>query len=79
MLDENDAEMLCVKDSKSYSGCCLEVIQRIRPDILTAVSIMCGRVLNATEYDAQLALMVIKYLNGTIRYGLHVIKKQNSL
>ena len=74
MLDEHDSVLLVAKESKYYHTVVAKLLylaKRTRPDILTAVSILCGRVLNATEYDLQLAMKVIKYLNGTVGYGLH--------
>lgn len=79
MLDEHDSVLLVAKESKYYHTVVAKLLylaKRTRPDILTAVSILCGRVLNATEYDLQLAMKVIKYLNGTVGYGLHFDKGQ---
>ena len=80
MLDDHDSVLLSAKESKYYYTVVARLLylaKRTRPDILTAISILCGRVLNATEYDLQLAIKVVKYLNGTRGYGLNFDDKQS--
>ena len=79
MLDDHDFVFIGAKESKYYHTVVAELphlAKRTRPDILIAVSILCGRVLNATEYNIQMATKVIKYLNGLCGYDLHLAKDQ---
>ena len=65
LLDENEKSYFHTVMAKL-----LYLSKRTRPDLLTCVSVLCGRVLNPTVTDMTLLPRVSKYLSGTVGYGL---------
>ena len=51
-----------------------DLSKRTRPDLLTCVRVLCGRVLILTVTDIALLTRVLKYLSGTVGYGLRFNK-----
>lgn len=55
----------------------LYLAKRVRPDILTAVSLLASRVLNPTPSDRQKLDRVLKYLNGSRELGIVLEQEHN--
>ena len=48
----------------------LYLAKRVRPNILTAVSVLCSRVNAPSSCDYEYLLRIVRFLSSTIGYGL---------
>lgn len=69
----SEADLLQSDDKEDYHTVVAKLLylaKRVRPDILTAVSLLASKVINPTAGDRQKLYRVLKYLNGSKELGI---------